>query len=641
MRKQLLFTIALSAGLSTAIAQTVYYSDDFESTTGTSLPSGWDQSGAGWKSGTASTLGSSSFPMTSTTGRMLGINDDKDNADYNDQLLELPSLDLSSATSPYLKADFYYFAGTYEGDTETLVLEYSTDGGSSWTEVETVPANEETPWTTRFFDLSSLVGEADVILGFRYSDAGGWLFGAGIDNISVFEVSENEIALTSVSPAPGSGDVYQMVGEDVEITGSVFNEGSETITTFVVKYQQGSGPVESYTYSGDPIPSFSAGTFTHSVPFVPSTAETTYPLTVWVELTDDVNEDNNELPAEVIAVGTWPTKRILFEEGTGTWCGFCPRGTVAMDNFAEEHPNTATQVAVHNGDPMVVTAYDSYIGGMISGYPSMVIDRKYVADPSELFDYYDLLKDYFAFAEVTMGTPTVSGSTVTVPVSIVPAVEINNAKGLFVITESNLSGPAETSWDQVNYYSDAFASDQGSLEGWDDQPYEVPNTKYHFVARYTNNPAGSSTDIPSTMEAGETYNITLTAELGSSWTEENLQYSFTLLDEDGIALNSSMSATPSLLPVLSISNTVANVSDLKAYPNPASSNLNISFGSKTTLDATISVVNILGQEVYRQQDKIALGNNVKTIDVTNLTAGTYFVNINTNEGEIKVKFVKH
>jgi len=70
----------------------------------------------------------------------------------------------------------------------------------------------------------------------------------------------------------------------------------------------------------------------------------------------------------------------------------------------------------------------------------------------------------------------------------------------------------------------------------------------------------------------------------------------------------------------------------KVYPNPANSILNIE-----TTSATITkteVFNMLGSAVVLQQ------NDSKSVDVSSLPQGIYFINVTTTEGTGKVKFIK-
>jgi hypothetical protein len=433
----------------------------------------------------------------------------------------------------------------------------------------------------------------------------------------------------------------------------------------VVKYQQGSNPVQSYTRNVTLAP-FTYDTFTaDAVPYViPSVGE--FPINVWVALAGDADVTNDSADAFVQGVANMPTKRLVFEEATGTWCGWCPRGAVGMDELSAEHPGAATQIAVHNSDPMTVSAYDGFITSLpgFSGFPSIVVDRREIDDPGDILAIYDAQKDYFGYAGVEMGTPTVAGTSVSVPVTITPAVDIANAKLALVITESNIRhtdaatppNTTDTTWMQHNYYSPNMSGGpneggtiQLPLAGFDHASEYVDGMYYHFVARGGfPTPAGDASGLPASMTAGSTYNATLTGTINASWNQANLQYSVLLIGNDGTILNSAASATPTLNEILkdtvnapdAVTNIPAGINNMELYPNPAANNVNISFDMKQAATMTLNIVDVTGKVVYTADRKLIVGNNTIEIPVNTLSNGNYFFTAHAqNGGAATIKFV--
>ncbi len=73
----------------------------------------------------------------------------------------------------------------------------------------------------------------------------------------------------------------------------------------------------------------------------------------------------------------------------------------------------------------------------------------------------------------------------------------------------------------------------------------------------------------------------------------------------------------------------------KIYPNPANDILNID--TKQTIEVTsINIYNTLGQIVL----VIPNVQQTKSVDVSNLKMGNYFLKINSDKGSSTVKFVK-
>lgn len=75
--------------------------------------------------------------------------------------------------------------------------------------------------------------------------------------------------------------------------------------------------------------------------------------------------------------------------------------------------------------------------------------------------------------------------------------------------------------------------------------------------------------------------------------------------------------------------------DFRVYPNPVDSFLNIDrkIGSEMT---SVSIYNMIGQLII----EIPNAQNVKSIDVSNLKNGNYFLKINSEKGSSNVKFIK-
>jgi len=77
----------------------------------------------------------------------------------------------------------------------------------------------------------------------------------------------------------------------------------------------------------------------------------------------------------------------------------------------------------------------------------------------------------------------------------------------------------------------------------------------------------------------------------------------------------------------------------KVFPNPTKENLSIETSQSFTDDMyTVSVMNIVGTSVYEQDHKISPNENLN-LDLRNLSAGTYLLNIASKHGMITEKIV--
>ena len=77
-----------------------------------------------------------------------------------------------------------------------------------------------------------------------------------------------------------------------------------------------------------------------------------------------------------------------------------------------------------------------------------------------------------------------------------------------------------------------------------------------------------------------------------------------------------------------IDETILNNEDIRIFPNPTTNKLIIEMQNRT--DVNISIFNAIGQNVYESN----VETNNKTIDVTGLQTGIYFVKIKDLKGNI-------
>lgn len=83
----------------------------------------------------------------------------------------------------------------------------------------------------------------------------------------------------------------------------------------------------------------------------------------------------------VITIEESAPRTTVMEEFTGTWCGWCPRGLVALEQLNKDFGDGFIGIAVHgDADPMVIDAY-SEILAKVGGFPSCKLDREITGDP--------------------------------------------------------------------------------------------------------------------------------------------------------------------------------------------------------------------------------------------------------------------
>jgi hypothetical protein len=79
---------------------------------------------------------------------------------------------------------------------------------------------------------------------------------------------------------------------------------------------------------------------------------------------------------------------------------------------------------------------------------------------------------------------------------------------------------------------------------------------------------------------------------------------------------------------------------IKVFPNPMHDELTVTFTNNQSRNATVKLVNIVGQTVSEEMLTGIAGGMSYTLDVSKLNAGIYFIEISSSEGTKQVKLIK-
>lgn len=625
MKKQLLFVSALVLGGS-AFGQTIM-SENFNATTGTALPAGWTQTtlatDGGYKSGTADGLSSTYFPIPSFDGtRMVGTNDDDCNCNKSADLLISPMIDLSSATAAVVEADVFFAGATYQGSTEEAYVRLSVDGGTTWTPLHTI-AGDPAGWQSLSLNLSSALGQNDVKIAFLYNDDAGWMFGMAIDNFVVRQPQPDDAALVNASL-----NRFSAVSTNNTLGLSVKNVGVNAITSLTVNWNDGTD--HSSVISTNIAPGATAN-INHPTAISYATAvERNIAVTITnVNGNTDPNMGNNAGARPFNTVSQVPDKAVVIEEGTGTWCGWCPRGAVAMEYMENTYPNDFIGIAVHNDDPMTVTEYDSNAG--ISAFPGANVDRVMMGvdvSDQDFDDYYNARTNIVSPAAIT-ATSSGSGSSVVVDVTATfytPFAASNYRLGVIMV-EDNVTGTT-SGYNQTNYYSSQSQNLPltGAGHNWQTEPATVPaaNMEYDHVGRaLVGGYNGQTGSVPAAITDGQVVTYTFNYTVPGSQNRGNMHAVAVLIDQ---ASGEIMNAKEISIATVGISE--AATIGMEVFPNPATDVVNVKFDAQGGT-YTVSLTDLSGRSVAAPVVSSTTGVQQIALPVNGLASGNYLVTIAT------------
>ena len=480
------------------------------------------------------------FPIPAHTV-YASVNDDDlgQGVSGNGDLTFSDTIDLTNVTLAVVNFESFFPNLDYQGADETADFIISTDFGATWATHGEIPTSEE--WVAGAISLADFAGE-QVQIGFRYTDGNEWNYGFAVDDIVVEELNGFNLALTSIDV-----NRYYPINVDAQISATVMNTNAMNITSFDVTWSDGTN---TYTQSVTGVDI----AYNESYDFMLDDAlnlpeAVTYDgLTVEVSNINGMMDDDatdNSTTFVVSGLTSIPTKRMVVEEGTGTWCGWCPRGHVFMKEMEETYGDAFVGVAVHNGDPMAISDYDGPFSSNISGYPSTLVNRLGEVDPSQLGDVADAIFEELSPIDPDVAaTLDVATKTLTVNGTAAMRTQADNLDFRFttVLLEDEVTGTG-SGYAQVNYYDGGGA---GALEGagldWTTAGDPVPASQmvYEDVARaIIGGYDGEPNSFPTSMAADEVANYdNEVAFPDNSWNPRHMRAAvFIINNEDGAVLN--------------------------------------------------------------------------------------------------------
>ncbi len=222
-------------------------------------------------------------------------------------------------------------------------------------------------------------------------------------------------------------------------------------------------------------------------------------------------------------------KNVLLEQHTGAWCGWCPDGTVAMDEILRLYGSQVIGVKIHNGDAMEIPE-QSVVGDALglTGFPTGSVNRKSFGQSAFLNrgDWKTACESEMrqrAKAEVdcfyTLDRRT-RAVEIRVVANVTEAMNLPLRFNAFVI-EDDVTGTG-IGYDQHNYLS--------GRKGYESNPYYTQPSVivgYHHmkvVRQMLGGTWGVSRGLPPAVKAGDLYSFTFSTTLNTQWKMENVWF---------------------------------------------------------------------------------------------------------------------
>lgn len=376
--------------------------------------------------------------------------------------------------------------------------------------------NEKSEWTTRQVSLADYVGQTVRVAWVNNSTDCSTLY---LDDIFAGIPSALELTggLPRVVVAPGA----------LTVSGSVANTTTTDINGFDITYVVGK---DGDTYVEHVAKTVKAGKSCEFSFVSEATIEAfeTLPYEIIVEHGNDFSSCQG-------IVSCYP-RRIVAEEMTGVWCGYCVRGIVAMRNMKALYPDQFFGIAVHGSassweDPMDMHDYTDWLFSKLAmkGYPHATVNRLIACtgDPANIKYFFEqqIKKDSWFGIDLSADIDPDS-RTIQTHTTVYAARDYADAdfRLAYVVVENDVhsdevfydeqgNAMQYNGWEQENYYAGGA---MGQMDGFEDMPEVIPGSQMWFqdVARYISDDYTGVADSKFTaIKEGETYEYDYTVTL--------------------------------------------------------------------------------------------------------------------------------
>ena len=221
-----------------------------------------------------------------------------------------------------------------------------------------------------------------------------------------------------------------------------------------------------------------------------------------------------------------PINKVIVEDYTGTWCGYCPPVAHAIYELKEVYDNIIS-VGIHNNDELTIDQESDLRSELgISGFPSARLNRTISwFDPYQISEVNSLLSEENNVAISIKSA--LENIDLEVNLRIVSNVELVNHKLVIYLVESNLI------YDQSNYFNyveDSYFYNLGN---------PIENYSHQDVLRKSiTNISGNTLDL---IQPLTDYKFNFNVEISPDFVQENLAIVAMIVDSNNNAINSQFS----------------------------------------------------------------------------------------------------
>ena len=339
-------------------------------------------------------------------------------------------------------------------------------------------------------------------------------------------------------------------------------------------------------------------------------------------------------------------QKVIIEDYTGAWCGYCPDGTIVLENILTTKPNTIG-VGIHNQDAMVtangntITSFfntsGSYPAGCVNQLGAAISRNNWASATNSALNAIPV-------AGVSLSNVTYDPIFRTLTATV-NATFTMNGTGIFrlnfFITEDSVSGIG-SGYNQSNYYSSSSSAAGGPSHPLYNSANPIQGYPHRDVLRYAHGSFGVAGSVNNIL-SGETNSYTFTTTLAAGWDIEQIHLIGILNKFDGSAINQryfvnaeEVKLTEALLTANEPEKLLTGVT---VAPNPFSEKVMLTFNLEGMTELKAEVIDVNGKLIQTlASGTMNAGIHTVKWDGTNAASenvanGIYFIRIGTASGK--------
>jgi len=404
------------------------------------------------------------------------------------------------------------------------------------------------------------------------------------------------------------------------MTGTLQNRGTATVTSYDLNYQVGTGAIVTSAITGTSISNGALANYSHPTTWTPASAGT-YTIQAWasnINGNTDANTADDKITFVVDVVDTILSRKTLLEVFTASTCPPCTPGNIQMDSVVLPTISSDKYTVIKyqqnfpgTGDPYSTATSVSRRGFYgVNSIPRMEIDGQWDVNANSftkpIFDSYNAEP---SFVQIKITNARYAGPFVRVEADITPFANLSgNITYHVVVTEKYTTGNVATNGET-----------------------HFNNVMMDMIPTVNGNSLTS-------LISGNTTNVNLMSDMSSSNVEEFMDLKAVVFVQNMTTREILQSEWVDISPSTTSLNENEASATLNLFPNPSNGLVNLEYISGNQGNITINVINTLGATVYTT-NAVSNGSLNKSIDLSQMTKGIYFVNVVSENGTTTKKMI--